>query len=817
MRYTFRTFLRSPGFVAIAVGSLALGIGANTAIFSLFDQVLVRSLPVAEPDRLVLFHTEGQDPGWAMSDNYAAVYSYPTYKGLRDRSVVFDGLAARAGAAATVIEPGGAANVRVELVSGNFFQVLGVGAAMGRTIAPSDDVTVGGHPVVMLSYGYWSRRLGSDPKTLNSRILVNGHPMLVIGILDRRFLGVQSGQMPDLYAPLTMKEQISPGWKGFDNVSGRWLNLIARLRPGTSRESAQAATRVLFQAIRTEHLSRVRPMPPREREEYQRRTVELRPASQGINMLSEFWGRPLRVLMAMVGLVLVIACANLASLLIARAAARRREMAVRAALGAGPLAVLRQLLGESLALTIAAGLAGLVLAHWAVAGLLRLIRDEGDAGWVAARLDFRMFAFTMAVAAAAGLVFGCAPLFQTWRVDLVAALREHATASAVRQRARKALVAVQLALALVLLAGAGLFARTLMNLKRADPGFQPANLLAFGVEPRLAGYNRARAQAFVQKLGERLSALPGVESVACAGMGPFARGSSGTSLYVEGYAAAEDEEPGASHDSVGPRYFRTLRIPIVAGREFDERDNASGPKSVVVNEALVRKYFRGRNPLGVRVGPDRKIEYVVVGVARDIRHGSLRETPGPFLYYSHEQQPPDRTTVYVRGYGPDLGPAARAVVRELDSGVPLTDMRAMQARVDESMFVERSIAALAAAFGFLATVLAAVGLYGVVAYSIARRTAEIGIRMALGAARGDVYRMVLGETAVLVLAGAALGLPAAAALGRLIESHLFGVRPHDPLMMAAAALALALVALTASALPARRAASIDPVRALRAE
>jgi predicted permease len=821
VRFALRTFRRSPGFVLVAIASLALGIGANTAVFSLFDQVLLRSLPVADPGRLVLFHAEGQDPGWAMADNYETVYSYPMYKEFRDHSQVFAGVIARAGAAATVMEPAGAANAKVELVSGNFFEILGVPAGIGRTILPSDDAAPGANPVVMLSYGYWSRHFGSDPKALNSRIIVNGHPMTVIGILDRRFLGVQSGQMPDLYVPIAMKQQISPGFDAFADISGRWLNVIARLKPGVQPETAQAATRVLFKAVRSENLAHIRQMDPGELAEYRRRTVDLQPAAEGINMLGVFWRTPLRVLMAMVGLVLLIACANLANLLIARAAAREREMAVRTAIGASRSAILRQLLAESLTLTLAAGVVGLFLAYWADAGLLWAISNSDDSGgWLAAQLDFRLFFYAMAVSAAAGLVFGCAPLLQTWRLDLVTALKEQAgtTGSPARQRMRKVLVGAQIALALILLTGAALFARTLSNLKRTDPGFQPANVLRFAIEPRLNGYNKERAVALLSTVRERLAALPGVETVAYAALGPFANGEMGTGLHVEGYHPAASEEVGASKDSLSAGYFRALRIPIVAGREFSERDNASGPKVAIINQALAKKYFEGRNPLGLHIDTDRKrLDYEVVGIARDLVHGSLRETPKPFVYFPYEQDPPDRTVVYVRWYGQELGPAVRAALRQIDANLPVMDMTTMQSRVRDSMAIERSIAMLAAGFGLLATLLAAVGLYGVVAYSVARRTVEIGVRMALGAARVDVYRIVLREVAVLLLVGGAVGLPAALALGKVIESQLYGVKPGDPLLIAAAMGTLAIVALAAALVPARRAASIDPVRALRGE
>ncbi len=818
-RFALRTFRRSPAFVAIAVASLALGIGANTAIFSLFDQVLLRSLPVADPGRLVLFHSEGQDPGWAMADNYETVYSYPMYKDFRDRTQVFDGVIARSGGSATVMEPGGAANAKVELVSGNFFEVLGVRAAMGRTILGPDDAAPGANPVVVLAGGYWSSHFGSDPKALNSRILVNGHPMTVIGILDRRFLGVQSGQMPDLYVPVAMKQQISPGFDGFADISGRWLNILARLKPGVSLEKAEAAARVLFKAVRNDNLARVRTMEPGERADYLRRTVDLQPAAEGINMLGVFWRKPLRVLMAMVGLVLLIACANLASLLIARAAAREREMAVRAAIGASRGAILRQLLTESVTLTMAAGLVGLFLANWADTGLLWMISRGDKPGWLAAHIDFRLFAYTMAVSAVAGLLFGCAPLLQTWKLDLVTALKEQSgtTASSARQRMRKALVAAQVALALVLLAAAALFAQTLANLKHTHPGFQPANVLRFAIEPRLNGYDNTRTVALLRTVRERLAGLPGVETVAYAAMGPFANGEMGTSLYIEGYRPADNEDVGADRDSLSVGYFRALRVPLVAGREFSEHDNAAGPKVAIISQALAKKYFQGRNPLGLHVGRDKKTQCEVVGVVRDTANGSLREAPKPFVYFPFEQEPPDQTVVYVRGYGPQLGPAVRAALRQIDANLPLMDMTTMQSKVDESVAIERMIATLAAGFGLLATLLAAVGLYGVVAYAVARRTVEIGVRVALGAERADIYRIVLKEVGVLLLAGAAAGLPAALALGKLIESQLYGVRPHDPVLIATALAALAMVALAAAFLPARRAASIDPVRALRGE
>jgi predicted permease len=817
IRFAFRSLRRTPGFLTVAVLSLAIGIGANTAIFSLFQQVLLRALPVAEPERLVLFHTEGYDSGWASADNLDTVYSYPMYKEMRDRSTVFSGVIARAGGSATVMEPGGASSATVDLVSGNFFPVLGVTAAAGRTLLPSDEGAPGANPVVVLSHPYWSQHFGANPAILNTRILVNGNPMLVAGILPARFLGVQSGRMPDLYVPLSMQEQVSPGWKGFDQFDGCWLNLFARMKPGITLPSAQAATLVLFKAVRAEYLPKLKQLSPRARQQYDQRTLELRPAAQGINLLSEFWRAPLRVLLAMVSLVLLIACANFAGLLLARIAARQKEIAVRVAVGASRFALLRQWLSETLMITLTAGGLGLLLSFWMVAGMLRLI--DSEEGWVSARLNPETFAYSFAVAVLAGVLFALAPLWPARRLDLVTALKENSgsTASSGRQRLRKALVAGQIALALVLLGSAGLFVRTLRNLRDVDPGFRPASLLTFAVEPRLNGYDKPRELTFMRDLRERLAALPGVESVSSADMGPFLHGSNGSSLYVEGYTAAPDEDPGTSIETIGGNYFRTLGVPMLAGREFDNRDTAASPKVAVIGEALARKYFHGRNPIGLHIGKSKEMGFEIVGVARDFRRQDLREVPGPMLYFNYEQQPSPRSVLYVRGYGPALATAARGIVRSLDANLPVLDMKTMESRIDESVSLQRAIAALAAAFGLVAALLAAIGLYGVIAYSVTRRTPEIGVRIALGATKKQVLQLVVREVAAVAAVGTIAGLLLAAGLGRLVESQLFGIRAYDPVTIVLSLVALSAVVAAATFFPARRATSVDPVRALRSE
>ncbi|MGE5645227.1 MAG: ABC transporter permease [Acidobacteriota bacterium] len=818
LRSALRSFRRSPAFAASAVACLALGIGANTAIFSLLDQVLLRSLPVSDPERLVMFHHEGQDPGSASADNYEAVYSYPTYKAMRDRNTVFSGVIARAGGAATVTEPSGASRAGVDMVTGNFFETLGVRAALGRVLTPSDDVVPGGHPVAVLSYGYWQSHFGGDPAALNRKILVNGNPFTIIGVADQRFRGVLSGRSPDLFVPVTMLRQIHPEWNYLDDFTARWMNVMARLKPGVTRARAGAAAQALFKTIREEDLPRVRRMGERERAEYLARRLELRPASQGINQLRRMWEKPLVVVMAMVGLVLLIACANVGNLFIARAAGRRREIAIRLAIGAGRLALLRQMLVESVLLSLAGGLAGLVAARWTAAALLRILPEDATEGWVAAGADLRVLGFTLAVALAAGIVFGCAPLFQIWTLKLGPTLKDQATAVlSGTGRFRRALVAGQAALALVLLAGAGLFVRSLQNLAATDPGFRPRNLLVFAVMPELSGYDAARGALLERNLRERLARMPGVEAVSTAALGPFGNGRSGASIAVEGYQARPDEDPGAELDSVGAGFFRTLGIPLAAGREFTDRDDRAAPTVAVINEAFAKKYFRGRNPLGMHVG-QRKPEAEIVGVVRDIKYGDLREHPGPFLYVSYPRAGNMyRMVVYVRGQGASLAQGARQAVREIDANLPVTDMRTMQVRIEESIQTDRLIALLAGAFGLLALALAAVGLYGVIAYSVARRTAEIGIRVALGAGRRNVLWLVMREVALLVGSGILIGLPVALALGRVVESQLFGIRAHDPAMFAAAAAALAGAGLLAGYLPARRALAIDPMRALKYE
>ena len=826
LRYALRTLWRSPLFTTVAVLSLALGIGANTSIFSLLDQVLYRSLPVHDPRSLVVFHVDDHSSGTSMSDNDQTVFSYPMYRDLRDGGSVFSGVIARAEAPVSLSWNNQTERAWAEIVSGNLFNVLGVSAEIGRALTPEDDGAPGAHPVVVLSHDYWVRRFGGDAAVLNQKVSINGHPMVVIGIAPAAFRGVLSGNNPDLYVPIAMKREVTPTWDGLTDRQIRWLNILARLAPGIPARKAQAAIQTVYHpAIASE----VKQFPPRnERAEHLilSQKLELDPAAQGINQLRESWQKPLTALMVLVGLVLLIACANVANLLLARAASRRREMAIRLALGAGRQALLRQLLTESLVVALAGGLLGLLVSVWLTSELLRVLPVDMTSGWITANIDTPLLLFTLALSVLTGLLFGLAPALQAGRGEVASELREQPAALASARggaRFRRTLVVVQLALSLLLLVGAGLFARSLSNLLHVNPGFRTQRLLTFSIDPRLNGYSEQRGLAFIRDLQERLARLPGVASVAAADPGPLTNSNRGSNITVAGYQAREDEDMTVSRHAVTPGYFHTMGVPVLRGREITDGDLTSPDKAVVVNEAFVRRFFGARNPLGVRMmfgaSNHPKLDREIVGVVEDFKHNSLREKPQPAVFAAYTNEGLNRMDFYVRGERDiaSLGGQVRASVQQMDASLPVFDLHPVEVQVENSLLVDRLIAILSCAFGLLATLLAAIGLYGVVAYTVARRTAEIGIRVALGAVPRDVLWLVMKDVATLAALGLAIGLPAALVLARLVQSQLFGLQARDPLIFTAASLALVLVAVFSGIIPSSRAARIDPVDALRHE
>jgi predicted permease len=828
LRFALRTLRRTPIFTAVSVLSLALGIGANTAIFSLLDQVLVRHLPVRQPERLVVFHTPEHFPGMSTADNHESTFSYPLYKDLRDRSTVFDGVIARAGAAVSVSDGGTSERARAELVSGNFFRVLGLPALAGRAIVPEDDAAPGAHPVVMLSAAYWNRRFGGGPTVVGRKILVNGNPMTVIGIVPPSFHSIVSGSAPDLFVPIAMKRQITPTFDGLDDFRFSWLTVFARVKPGISMAQAQAGTSTVFRSLLADLLARYgRMRSPRAEQMFLSMKLDLLSAAQGVNELRRQFRTVLLALMAMVALVLLIACANVAGLLTARATGRRREIAVRLAMGVGRLRLVRQLLVECVVLALAGGLLGLVVAQWTIRGLLRFMAGDGLDDVLSAAIDARIFQFNLVLSLLTGLLFGLVPALQATRVQVAATLKDQSAGAGSgtgQARFRRVLVVAQVALSLLLLVGSGLFTRSVANLLRVDTGFRADDVLTFAVDPTLKGYPAPRVYELYNELHRRLEALPGVVAVSAASPGPLTHSNRGVSLSVEGYQAAENEDMGTAMHAVGPRYFRALLVSVVEGRDFSERDLSGSQKVAVVNAAFARKYGAGGSLLGRHLafaGGNRVVlDREIVGVVRDFKHSDLREEVPPSAFFPYTQdERPSELTFYVRGGRSiaELGSAIRRVVHDIDSDLPVFEMKPMQRYVDEATSRERLIAMLATAFGLLATALAAIGLYGVIAFSVARRTREIGVRMALGAVPRHVVVLVLSEVAVMAGVGVAIGLAAALASTRLVAAQLFGITARDPVVFVGAAAGLSIVALAAGLIPARRAAAIDPLRALRYE
>ncbi len=827
VRYAIRTIARAPLFAGIAVISLALGIGANAAIFSLVDQVLLRSLRVVEPDRLVVFHSSDSFAGWAHSDNDETVFSYPLYRDLRDRATVFDGVIARSSAPVSVSDGGASERAQAELVSGNLFQVLGVRPALGRVIAPADDERPGASPVVVLSSAYWTKRFGASPTVVDRKIVVNGHPMIVVGVAPASFRGLIVGTVPDLFVPIAMKREITPTWFGLDDRRTSFLTVFGRLKPGVTAEQASAKTRVLFSALMDELLNELkRPRDSRIGRMLTALRLDLLPAAQGVNELKREFESALLALSGMVGLVLLIACANVAGLVTARAASRQKEMAVRLALGASRRSLVRQFLAESVILALAGGLLGLLLVTWTIDGLLSIMGPD-MAGALNSGIDGRLLGFTLAISAAAGLLFGLVPALQSTRPAVAAVLKDQAAtvASGTGQaRFRRGLVVAQVALSLLLLVAAGLFGRSVVNLMRVDPGFRASQVTTFAVDPTLQGYDASRVYTFYGELQRRLQAMPAVQAVGAVSPGPLTNSNRSGNFTIEGYQAQDAADARAAIGMASSTYFKALGVPVREGREFADRDVQGGRKVAVVNEAFVRKYGQGRPMLGRHVAPgagdkiaaDREI----VGIVGDFKHDGLREDAKPTVFFPYPQDDrPNQLSFYVRSARPttEIAAAIRRVVRELDSNVPVFDLEPMSARLDEATTTERLMAVLGVAFGVLATVLAAIGLYGVIAFIVVRRTPEIGVRMALGARPAEVLWLVMREVGLLLSAGAGIGLVAALAAGRFVESQLFGLGGRDPLVFLAALAGLAVVGLAAGIAPARRAASLDPVRALRQE
>ncbi len=820
LRSAFRGFLKSPLFTVVAIASLALGIGANAAIFSLLDQVLLRSLPIRNPQELIQISQKGSHYG---NNRGSRMNSYPLYRDYRDQSTVLSGVLCRREIDMNIVV--GTSNERVsgEMVSGNFYEVLGVSAAAGRVLSQSDDLQPGGHPVAVLSHDYWKSRHNADPNVIGQSIRINNFPFTIIGVSAAGFTGLDPTTSPAIRVPVMMKPQMTTAWNDLDNRRSRWVQIFARLKPGITEDQARSALQIQFHSIREEEVKEAafKNATPFSKEEFLRGLVVVVRAANGYSELRQTFSQPLQILMGIVGMVLLIACSNVANLLVARASGRRREMAVRAALGASGWRLARPLLIESLLLSAIGGISGLILAYGLDALLISFLPSGDNPLLVDPKPDWRIFAFTFGVAAFTGLLFGLIPALTAARADAARALKEEGRGmSSNSGLMRKTLVGVQIALSVMLLIAAGLFVRSLENLRMVDTGLNISRLVQFSVDPSLNGYTAQRISTLERELVARFQSMPGVESAAISSVAKMHGFEWDSSVTIEGHQSKQGENIGPYMDAVSPGYVTSMGMRILEGRDLRDNDSEN---TALINKKFSDKYFGGR-PLGRHVGfggdPGTSTPIEIVGVFSDARYENLRdEVPIQMLIPVYTGKRASSFVVYVRARGDEsaLFSQERGLVRQLDPALSIYEMRSFSEQVDQILSTERMVSFLASAFGLIATILASIGLYGVLSLAVARRLKEIGIRIALGAEAGSVIRLVLGEIALLILGGILVGVPAAMLLSRYIESQLYGLKATDPLTLIFAVTLILAIALIAAWIPARRATQVNPLDVLRYE
>jgi predicted permease len=843
LRYAFRMVRKTPGASAVAVLSLALGIGANTAIFSIVDTMLLKLLPVRSPGQLYQVSRR-------MDSHQAVTWNYPDYRAFRESALSFAGLAAYSSSQPVGFQLSGLASKEAgtaELayasqVSGNYFDVLGVGPALGHLFNAQDDRQLGGSPYVVLSYEYWQRRFAGDASVIGRTIRLNGYPCTVVGVAQRGFRGLDVSASPNVFVPMTMRSEVSGVPASIWNTRHYWwFQVVGRLR--SVSEVAGASTQ-LNNIYRAQEEAERRAAPHAGLANAGQK-VSLLPAARGYSMVRNTLETPLLVLMVVVGLVLLIACANVASLMLARAAARQKEMAVRIAIGASRWQLVRQLLAESIVLALLGGIAGLGFAYGCVQLLLGFVPRFGAQIDLHVVPDVRLLAFTLSISMLTGILFGLAPALQATRPDLVPALKDDAVGSrgGTRVTLRRWLVVTQVALSLLLLVGAGLFVRTLQNLRNVDLGFTNDRTTVIEIDPSRNGYRGQRLRDFYERLRSDVEHLPGVRSASLAALTPLSGRQWNDDVAFEGYTRKPGEQTYIDMNAVGPRYFETLGIPLVLGRDFRLADDPpvlpddsgppwmdpagerepAGPRVAIITESVAKQFFEGRNPIGLHLALQEKYDpakaYEIVGVVKDVRYRALREGSTPMVYLSAWRGFGLTRSLSVRTARdePALVGSIHRLVTAIDPAIPILDARTLRQEIDNNVVVERLVATISGFFGLLALLLAAVGLYGVVAYIVSRRTREIGIRMALGAERSSVLWLVIRDAGLLVVSGVILGLGVSLALTRLIAAFLFGVTAQDAVAVAAATLVLLVVAVLAALIPARAATRVQPTTALRYE
>ena len=805
LRYSLRTLFKRPGFTFVVVTTLALGIGANATIFTWIKAVLLASLPgIEQPEKLVEI--------WGATRNNSALSSsYIDYLDYRDQNTVMSGLVAHQVLPLNLGRSEKPERVWGAIVSGNYFDVLGVKALIGRTFLPEEDRTPNTHPVVVIGYGLWERRFGADPNVLGRTITLNEHDFTVIGVAPKDFGSPFAGLALDVWTPVMMKDYVARPHFSLTDRGSRWLMLMGRLKPGATVPQAQANIVAIASHLEQEY--------PQTNEQL---GVAVYSVLQSPFSLKQNMRPALAILMAAVAVVLLIACANVANLLLVRAASRRKEIALRLALGGSRGRLVRQMLTESFVLASLGAALGLAIAFWTARSLAAFLPPYASITSFDTRPDAVVFAFTLGLTVITTLLFGLAPTLQASKQDLVAAMKDNTATVGRGPRKvslRHALVITQVTLSMVALISAGLFVRSLREAYKADPGFDPHGVLLASFDPFLSGYDESRGREFYRRLVERVRTLPGIQSATLARRLPLTDGGIAfANVAIDGYAPAKDEDMRLNYETVGPYYFQTMRILFVRGRDFDERDQEGAPGVVIINETMARRYWPGGDALGRRLKLT-KDWLEIVGIAKDVKNRSLSEGPKPFLYLPLLQDYRSNMILVARtAVEPEkMSQSVRAEVAVLDPGIPIFDVKTLEEHVGISLFLQRMAATLLSIFGLLALSLAAIGLYGVMAYSVSQRTRELGIRVSIGAERRDIFKLILGQGLAISVVGLLAGLVAALAVTRLTANLLYGVSATDPVTFIVIALLLLCVTLLACYVPARRATKVDPMVALRAE
>ena len=827
LRFALRTIRRGPLFATIAILSLTLGIGANTAIFTLMDQLMLRMLPVKDPEQLVMLFQKGAHNGSNMGSR---MHSYAIYRDFQQRAEPFSEVLCRRQMPAAVSFEGQTERIDSEMVSGNFFSMLGVKPVVGRVFSSEEDDRIyRGHPVIVLSYNYWVNRFAQDPKVIGKKILVNDYPMTVVGVAAAGFTGLDPALSPQLWTPVLMEPVMAPEWPWLkiDDRRTRWVQVFGRLKPGYSVETAQAPMNVLFHQIRQEEMTRAEAAKwsNYQREQFMKGSINLEQAATGYSQLRNSFSKALIVLMCMVGLVLLIACANVANLMIARAFARQKEIAVRLSIGASRGQLVRQLMVESMLLSLLGGIGGVVLAILLTKALLKLVPTGENALLIRAEPDVRILAFAMGLTFLTCLIFGLVPALRASRPDLMPTLKDamgSIAGSGGSLLLRKTLVIAQVALSFLLLFGAGLFVRSLENLLGAATGFEElGNLVTFRLAPALNGYNAARMGQFYSDLLDNLRAAPGIKLAGIAAVSLLSGDEWDSSTSVEGHQEQDGEDLQAFMNMLYPGYFQTMGIKLLEGRDFDRSDIKENSKVAIVNQSFARHFFGEKSAIGRHLGqgagPGTKFETEIIGVVADSFYEGPREGVHRQVFVPKWGNGGAAVYVRVSMNSAAAYTAIRAQVKKLDPALPVYDLKTLATQLDQTLLSERLIAMLSAGFGLLATLLASIGLYGVMAFAVARRTKEMGVRMALGASRNHVIWLVMKEVLLLLAIGLAIGIPTAISLGKYVSSQLYGINAGDPWIAVSTVAVLAMVSGAAGFIPARRASRIDPILALRYE